>query len=430
MSQSVKIAYKKTSMKTNIVFTAEISWMHTMKSYKKNIVLDYIQLGFRSFNVTNVIWLLYLLGKGFSPLDIGIFESIFHISSLIVEIPSGVVADVVGRKKSRIIGVLLYLIYIIVILYSNNFFMVSLAFVLCGASYAFESGSGEALIYDSLKLINEEDKFIKISGNREIIFQLSSTIALFIGGYLALVNYEFNYIVVFFAFVMALIPILLMSETQPKKHENYEVSLGKMNDLFKKSTLKVFESKSIVFLIVLGAFLAAPVTSLFFYFQIYLSDSLSYSENIIGILLAGHSLAGAIGGYYAAKLEKKYQEKLLLYIVPLFMVLSFWLVQVDLIVFVPFVLLGFLDSLLFVVISDYINRIIPSENRATILSFSSFSFSVIMIVIFPIIGAIASYSTFKLSFLFLAIMLTIVYITLIIFLRFSRFKFTKNRLSK
>lgn len=392
-----------------------------MKTYKRNIKLDYIQLGLRSFNVTNVIWLLYLLLKGFSPFEIGLFESIFHLSSMIVEVPSGMLADLIGRKKARSLGVLLYLLYVILVVYSNSFFMIAIAFAACGASYAFESGSGEALIYDSLIKTNEEDQYMKISGIREIIFQVSSTIALIIGGYLSLVSYELNFLVVFIAFTGALIPILLMKETNTNKITKAGNFLVLMNEHFIKSTKRVLKDKKLLFLIIVGAFLAAPVTSLFFYFQIHLSNTLNYLENIIGLLLGLHSLAGAVGGYFAVKLEKKFKEKLLLYVVPLLLGISFWVIQIDLIVFLPFIFLGFLDSVLYIVISDYINRLIPSSERATVLSFSSLAFSVIMILIFPLLGAIATYTTFKFAFLILAIFVTVTYVVLIGYLKYTKF---------
>ena len=397
-----------------------------MNKYKKNIRLDYIQLALRSFNVTNVIWLLYLLLKGFNPLDIGIFESLFHISSMLFEIPSGMVADLIGRKKARIIGVFLYLVYVILIVYSSNYYLIGLAFLFCGASYAFESGSGEALVYDSLVLTHDEEKFMKINGNREIIFQVSSSIALIIGGYLSLISYELSFLVVFIAFVTALIPLFMMTETQRNKSSKHKKFTELLYEHFIKSSRIVFNDRNLRFLIVLGALLAAPVTSIFFYFQIYLSQSLGYSEIWIGVLLGVHSIAGAFGGYFASKLEKRYQEKLLLYIVPLLLVVSFWLIQLDFIIFIPFVVLGFLDSLLYIVLSDYINRIIPSNERATVLSFSSFVFSIVMIIIFPILGAIATYYTFKFSFMILAIFVTVLYLALVYYLKSNKFQIRKS----
>lgn len=44
-------------------------------------------------------WVAILAARGYSFVDIGIAETVFHIISLIFEIPSGILADVFGRKK-------------------------------------------------------------------------------------------------------------------------------------------------------------------------------------------------------------------------------------------------------------------------------------------------------------------------------------------
>ena len=43
-------------------------------------------------------WVAILAARGFTLVEIGIVETVFHITSLVFEIPSGVLADVFGRK--------------------------------------------------------------------------------------------------------------------------------------------------------------------------------------------------------------------------------------------------------------------------------------------------------------------------------------------
>ena len=52
------------------------------------------------FRIAGASWVALLALRGFSLLQIGILESIFHIASSCFEIPSGVVADVFGRKRT------------------------------------------------------------------------------------------------------------------------------------------------------------------------------------------------------------------------------------------------------------------------------------------------------------------------------------------
>ena len=53
------------------------------------------------FRIAGASWVALLALRGFSLLQIGILESIFHIASSCFEIPSGVVADVFGRKRAH-----------------------------------------------------------------------------------------------------------------------------------------------------------------------------------------------------------------------------------------------------------------------------------------------------------------------------------------
>jgi MFS family permease len=387
-----------------------------MSRFKRNIKLDYFHTVFRNFNVTQGIWLLFLVSKGFTIIEIGIFEGIFHLASLSMEIPSGIIADLFGRKTSRVLGIVSYLAYVLIMIYSTNVVFIAVSFIFCGMSYAFESGSGEALLYDSLLLTGDEEKFLKISGIKEVLFQASTSIALLIGGYLAIIKYELNFWIVLIVFVVALIPILLMEETIQKSDRKYRSIRELMNEHFLDSTKYVLSDKKLTFLILTGAMMAAPVTTLFLYFQIYLGE-LNYSLGMIGILLGVHSIFGALGGYFAEKLERKYNERLILFLVPIFIVISFWMIQFDYIIFLPFVLLGFLDSIFYIVLGYYINKLVPSDKRATVLSFNSFGFSIIMIILFPIIGLIGHYVSLRVSFFVLSMIVLAFYILLLIMLR-------------
>ena len=56
------------------------------------------------FQIAGASWVALLAMRGFSMLEIGMLESIFHIVSFCFEIPSGVAADVFGRKKTLVLG--------------------------------------------------------------------------------------------------------------------------------------------------------------------------------------------------------------------------------------------------------------------------------------------------------------------------------------
>ncbi len=65
----------------------------------KNIGKNYIFTLFFYLNLTRGVWMIYLAYRGFSLLELGIFEGVFHITSFLMEVPTGVVADLWGRKN-------------------------------------------------------------------------------------------------------------------------------------------------------------------------------------------------------------------------------------------------------------------------------------------------------------------------------------------
>lgn len=71
----------------------------TFRLYYAFIVLSNARL-------TTGLWILYLLHRGFSLLEIGLVESVFHLTVLAAEVPTGYLADRLGRRRSLALGLL------------------------------------------------------------------------------------------------------------------------------------------------------------------------------------------------------------------------------------------------------------------------------------------------------------------------------------
>lgn len=385
--------------------------------YKRNIKLDYLHSLVRNINFTQGFWLLFLLEvKGFNLFEVGLLEMVFHLTSLSMEVPTGVIADVFGRKISRILGILSYFIYIFIMIFSGSFGVILIGFIFCGLSFTFESGSGEALVYDSLKLMNEEKRFMKVNGMKEVIYQIAGAISLVLGGYVISISFNLSWYLTLGFYVLAMIVIMFMIETPiVEKVKNLKLKELLYNQ-YVVSTRVVFGNKRILYLTIIGAMMAAPITTLFLYLPDHLS-TLNYSYFQMGLLLGAHLSLGAVGGFFAHELEKKYKEKKILYFIPLFMAICFWLLLVDELIIIPFILLGFFDSIFYVVLGDYINRIVPSEIRATVLSYGGMMFSLVMVIIFPLIGLISHFNGLWTGYLILAIIISLFYLFLLKVLR-------------
>src|SRR5579864_8309992 len=95
---------------------------------------------------TSAIWVIYLASRGYSPLAIGLFEMLFHVAKLVAEVPTGIFADLLGRRK-------ILVIFCIIGAVENLLFLIPtvplliLSFSLSGVSYAFLGGANEAMLW-------------------------------------------------------------------------------------------------------------------------------------------------------------------------------------------------------------------------------------------------------------------------------------------
>jgi len=165
-----------------------------MFNLKKQIRTLYIAGILSNLSITGA-WVVILSARGFSLVQIGFAETIFHITSLICEIPSGMLADVYGRKKMLVISRIMAILGDLVMFLSTDFFLVCLSMPFHALSFNFASGSGDALAYDSMKLCGAEKGYEKYSSNQSIIYRVGSGVSTLLAGLALYLGYKKAYLI-------------------------------------------------------------------------------------------------------------------------------------------------------------------------------------------------------------------------------------------
>ena len=128
---------------------------------KRNIRLYY---GFRGLNTMNFImpiFILFLIDKGLSGFEIMLTQAAYTMMELLLTVPSGAMADRVGRKKTLILSNLLYAIAFVAYGFSETFVQILLAEMVFAVASATFHGTGEAFLYDTLAQHKKEKKYKK-----------------------------------------------------------------------------------------------------------------------------------------------------------------------------------------------------------------------------------------------------------------------------
>jgi len=114
---------------------------------------------------------IYYQRRGLNFVQINSLWGIITATIFLAEIPTGVIADKIGRKKSVMMALFLQLIGEIAFIFAQNYLHFILISVIAGLGFAFQSGCIQALVYDSLKEKGKEKEMAKASGVTEAFYQ-------------------------------------------------------------------------------------------------------------------------------------------------------------------------------------------------------------------------------------------------------------------
>ena len=150
--------------------------MNQNLNLKQQLRCIYTSDFFSGLRITDAVWVALLAARGFSLWEIGLAESVYHIVSLFCEVPSGMAADLLGRRKTLLSGGVLTVTCNLLMAFAPNLFTICLAMGLNALAMTMFSGTFTALVYDSLKTEGREDEYIQVSANSSQIAMLANAI--------------------------------------------------------------------------------------------------------------------------------------------------------------------------------------------------------------------------------------------------------------
>ena len=350
---------------------------------RKLLLLDSVG----SLMIAGASWVALLAARGFSTATIGLAESIFHMASMVFEVPSGVIADVFGRKKTMIASRVMAVLSAIMMIFSDSFFSVAITMIVSALSYNLASGTREALAYDSLKEADLEKEYDKFASNDIIIYRITSSLATLLAGAALALGYKRAYVAD--ALVGMLSIVIAVSLRDVKTELSDEKSAKKrFVEVIRESASFLKENKRAGRIIIYNAFIGAVSVLVLFFLQARLPE-MGIKEALFGPALFVMGLGAVLGAKATTMIDISSYKKIC---VMSFACVAFAFVMAFSGNIVLAVIGGFIgafgDDFIQVKADVILNGMIPSEQRATLMSVNSFAFSVVMIILSPIFGAL------------------------------------------
>ncbi len=359
------------------------------------------------------IIVLFWQENGLNLTQIMILQSLFSIAMVILEVPTGYLADIYGRKNIMLLSGISFLLAISVYSIGFSFTSFLVAELFFALALSFYSGTSSAFIYDTLAELKQEKEYSKIWGRAKYYGLLAMAFSQIIGGFVGKINFRWAFYLSI-PFYFLLIPIAL-SFQEPKRHKPL-IEKNHLHNLSKIFKFSFFENIKLRWLIVFSAVITSLNSVGLWLYQPYFKLS-GVDIAYFGIIFASFQIVAAVSSKYAHKIEKKLGAKIsLIILVPIiflgYLLMSkivFWFSFIFIFMF-QFVR-GFSEP----VFSDYVNKLAPSNIRATVLSVQSLVEKLLYAVLIPFIGWIADVYSL-LQALTLAGVLTLVFGVIILFI--------------
>jgi len=301
----------------------------------------------------------------------------FVMSMALLEAPTGYFADVYGRKLSLIVGSVVELIALILFAFSDSFLLFLSVDILMGLALALFSGATSALVYETLDEENRATEYQKIWGDMQFYQMVSMGVSAVIGGWVAH-RYGLVYaIYINIPFVLLVLLVTMLLDEPARKKMLVKKGYSRA---FVVNIGKVFKSsKGLQLIVVYSALIYIFNQSIFPAYQHYYTVS-GVDLLYFGVIHALLQMVAAFSSKYAYRVEHHFGRRNTLLIIP-FMVAISYLLMGTFIGFWSFLFIflqQFVRGFRAVVVSDYINQLVGSDQRATILSMESL-FSKILI---------------------------------------------------
>lgn len=181
----------------------------------KNIKVLFLLAFVRNFTLSSVIWNLFYYERGFTIRDLAIFALVSSVSQLIFELPSGVIADKWGFKKTLALSRITLFIGFLIKILSRNYIFILFSWSLEGFTSALVSDTDTSLIYDELKKRNKESKYKRVLAFYNGIGFLAFSLASLIGAVVAdKYGYLFNYLLTLPMILISLFVVFVLDEPE------------------------------------------------------------------------------------------------------------------------------------------------------------------------------------------------------------------------
>jgi MFS family permease len=334
--------------------------------------------------LTMPILMLYYKDMGFTTEQAFRLKALYSVAIVLFEIPSGYLADVLGRKTTLVAGAILGTLGFVIYATTASFAWFVVAELTLGVGQSLVSGADSAMLYDSLKAQKRQNQYTRFEGINTSVGNFAEALGAILGGALAEFSLRVPFIGQSFIAFMAIPAALTLVEPE-RLQKRIKTGFG---DVLKIVHYALVVNRDLRWGLVYSSLIGTATLTMAWVYQLALHD-FGFSEFYIGATATGLNLLVGLVTLMAWKIERDLPPRMLIPLITIVITGGFvagglaggW---------VPFILVLVVfyaaRGIATPVLKNIVNVMAPSDIRATILSIRSLIIRAIFAIVAPFFG--------------------------------------------
>jgi len=369
----------------------------SQNALQANIRKYYLFQFFLNLQLWFPIWIIYLTEeRGLTLAQVTLIDIPFWLCIVLLQIPAAAIADRWGRKPTLIAGGMAFAAAVTAFGLATSFWLILLSYFIWGTAFALLNGTESAFIYDSLKSLGREHEYSRIYGRGWAIQTAAAMAGTLIGAPVAQAT-SLPFPIVLSGGIAALSAVAAFTFVEPPRLKRQHIPT--YGQIISESAGIVRRQPAVRYAILFFGLIAVGSLAPIFFFQPFLLEH-DISLGSVGIWQTPMRLAAIFGALAAARIILTLGERRTFLFIPVTLIGSFALLALWASVYAPvaFLLMNLVVVMSQPLITDYVNRSVPSEQRATVLSLTNLMRSAVLIPSAPLLGLLADNASLRTSF--------------------------------
>lgn len=278
-----------------------------------------ISFDYLFFYTINFLFLTQI--KNISPSAVVLEDAFYSLFIIIFQIPAALLIDIIGRKKSMLLGNLSNVVYILLVLLSDSLFDLIIAEIFASIAFSLKDVSDLSLLNESIPQASTKSRiFAKLTSKGLSGYFILNSISLMISGFLYTIN---GYLPIIISLCIVILSFLISTAFIDPISENIKENNDKLKKSKKdnvKETFKtsiqdlinsfkyILSSKRLRSLILFSSIMYGVITVLASY-QVSLLEEIGLPASVIGIIVAFLEITASISSKKQEQFHNKFRNK-------------------------------------------------------------------------------------------------------------------------